>query len=343
MRKIVVHEPGGHDRLRIEEHPIPDPGPGEVLIEVEAIGVNYADCMVRMGLYKSARDYVGWPVCPGFEVAGRVAATGDDEASFRLGETVFAVTRFDAYATHLSVPRGQVFALPPRLDPSQAAGFPCIFLTAYYALFMLANPRGEETMLVHSAAGGVGGALTQLGKVAGCRVVGVVGGAHKVDAARGFGADEVIDKSSEPLWSAARRHAPDGYHFVFDANGISTVKQSYRHLAAPGKLVIYGFHSMLRKGRDRPSWPKLIVDWLRTPRFDPLRMTNANRSVLAFNLSYLFAEIDLLGEVMERLMCWLEKGAIVPPPVETYRFDDVAAAHRAIESGRTVGKLVLRV
>ncbi len=341
MRKIVIHRPGGHDRLLIEEHPTPEPGPGEVLIEVEAIGVNYADCMVRMGLYKSAKDYVGWPVCPGFEVAGRVRSAG--ERGPRVGDRVFAATRFGAYASHLVVPRHQVFALPPGLNTRQAAGFPCIFLTAYYALFQLANPRGGETMLVHSAAGGVGGALVQLGKVAGCRVTGVVGGAHKVEIARRLGADEVIDKSSEALWPAARRCAPEGYSFVFDANGVSTLRQSYRHLAAPGKLIIYGFHSMMRKGRDRPSWPKLLYDWLRTPRFDPLRMTNANRSVLAFNLSYLFAETELLAEVMERLLGWLEEGAIVPPPVETYRFEDVADAHRAIESGRTVGKLVLTV
>ena len=100
---------------------------------------------------------------------------------------------------------------------------------------------------------------------------------------------------------------------------------------------------MVRKGRDRPSWAKLLYDWLRTPRFDPLRMTNANRSILAFNLSYLFAEAEFLTEVMDRLLGWLDEGAIVPPPVETYRFEDVADAHRAIESGRTVGKLVLTV
>ncbi len=343
MRKIVIHKPGGHDRLQIEEHPAPEPAAGEVAIEVEAVGVNYADCMVRMGLYKSARDYVGWPVCPGFEIAGRVAQAGPGAGDLAIGDRVFALTRFDAYATHAVLPRRQVFAVPESLSLEQAAGFPCVFLTAYYALEMLANPRGGEAMLVHSAAGGVGGALVQLGKVAGCRVVGVVGGSHKVETARAFGADEVIDKSRQDLWPEARRHAPEGYHFVFDANGVATLRQSYRHLASPGKLVIYGFHSMLRRGRDRPSWSKLLIDWLRTPRFDPLRMTNANRSVLAFNLSYLFAELELLQEVMADLLGWLETGAIVPPPVEAYAFEDVARAHRAIESGRTVGKLVLTV
>ena len=123
MRKIVIHSPGGHDRLILEEHPTPEPGPGEVLIGVEAIGVNYADCMTRMGLYKSSKDHVGWPVCPGFEVAGRVAALGEGASDLSEGDGVFAVTRFDAYATHVVVPRHQAFALPPPTAGSFPPGF----------------------------------------------------------------------------------------------------------------------------------------------------------------------------------------------------------------------------
>lgn len=297
MRRIIVHRPGGHDRLTFEDHPDPEPGPGEVTIDVAAIGVNYADCMVRMGLYKPAKDHVGWPICPGFEAAGRVAALGPGVDGLAVGEEVFAVTLFNPYSTGLTVPREQVFALPETLSLEQAASFPTVFLTAYYALFELCHPRGGEGMLVHSAAGGVGGALVQLGRAAGCRVVGVVGAPVKIEAARSFGADEVIDPS-EDLWAAARRHAPGGYDFIFDANGAATLKRSYEHLASQGRLVIYGFHTMLRKGRQRPSWPKLALDWLRTPRFDPLEMTNRNRSVLGFNLSYQFDRLDLLQEVM---------------------------------------------
>lgn len=343
MRKILIHKPGGHERLVFEELPTPAPGPGEVLVAVAAIGVNYADCLVRMGLYQSSKDHVGWPVCPGFEVAGRVEAMGDGVADLAPGEAVFAVTRFDGYATHVVVPRHQVFRVPEGLALEQAAAFPSPFLTAYYGLFLLAHPRGGETMLVHSAAGGVGGALVQLGKVAGCRVVGVVGAPHKVETARALGADAVIDKSTHDLWAEAKRLAPRGYELIFDANGIATLGESYRHLASPGKLAVYGFHSMLPKGKARPNWVKLFLDWWRTPRFDPLRMTNRNRSVLAFNLSYLFRETELLAEVMGRLLGWLEEGSIVPPPVETYPFDAVAKAHAALESGQTVGKLVLTV
>ncbi|MCP3960686.1 MAG: zinc-binding dehydrogenase [bacterium] len=343
MRRIMIHGPGGHERLVIEESQAPEPGPGEVLIEAEAIGVNYADCMVRMGLYKSAKDHVGWPICPGFEVAGKVAALGEGVADLRVGDPVVAVTRFFGYSTHLVVPENQAFPLPSSLTSGQAAGFPCVFLTAYYALRMLGNPRGGETMLVHSAAGGVGGALVQLGKVSGCRVVGVVGAAHKRDLVREHGASEVIDKSSEDLWAAAERHAPDGYHLIFDANGAVTLRQSYDHLAAPGKLIVFGFAGMLPKGRDRPNRLKLLYDWLRTPRFDPLHMTNNNRGVLGFNLSYLFAEIGLFHEAMAELLGWLEEGKIEPLPTRTFPFEDVAEAHRAIESGQTVGKLVLKV
>lgn len=343
MRKILIHKPGGHERLEIEEHPTPEPGPGEVRIAVRAIGTGYADCLIRMGLYKSSKDQIGWPVTPGFESAGHIEALGDGVDDLEIGDRVLAIPRFGGYATHLCVPRAQVFRIPESLSFDEAASLPTAFITAYYAWFHLVHPRGGELALVHSAAGGVGGALVQLGKLAGCRVVGVVGGAHKVATARGFGANAVIDKSSQDLWAEARRLAPDRYDVVFDANGVATLLDSLRHTASPGKLVIYGFHSMLEKGRDRPNWWKLIRSWWKTPRFDPLRLTNRNRSVLAFNLSYQFDRLDLLQEAMEDLLGWLNDGKIRPLPIQTLPFDDVAEAHRALESGQTVGKVVLSV
>jgi NADPH:quinone reductase-like Zn-dependent oxidoreductase len=158
---------------------------------------------------------------------------------------------------------------------------------------------------------------------------------------RAAGADSVIDKSATDLFEAAERLSPDGYDVVLDANGVETLRASYEHVRPGGRLVVYGFHSMLPRGRGSPSWPGLAVSWLRTPRFDPLRMTNDNRSVLAFNLSYLFDRHDLLAEGMAALFAWLRAGALRPPPVTTYPFERVADAHRAIESGSTVGKLVL--
>lgn len=342
MRKIMIHRPGGHDRLQIEEHPDVAPGPGEVAVNVEAIGINYADCMVRMGLYRSSREQVGWPVCPGFEVAGTVEAMGDG-VDLPLGQRVFAVTLFNGYATRVVVPHDQVFAIPDGLDATQMAGFPTVFMTAWYGLHELCRPRRGQTMLVHSAAGGVGGALVQLGKAAGCQVAGVVGAPHKADLVRDLGADRVVVSSEEDLWAALRRSDPDGFHMVFDANGAKTLRRSYNSLRPPGKLVVYGFHTMLPRGRSGPNWFKLVFDYLRTPRFGPLEMTHNNRSVLAFNLSYLFAEKEILVDAMADLLGKLADGRIRPLPVQHFAFEDVAATHAALESGSTVGKLVLRV
>ncbi|HEX8796724.1 MAG TPA: alcohol dehydrogenase catalytic domain-containing protein, partial [Polyangiaceae bacterium] len=108
MRQVVIHRPGGHDRLRIENAPDPTPGEGEVVVESAAIGVNYADCIVRMGLYESAKKYVGWPITPGFEVAGTVLAVGEGVRDVRPGAQVIAVTRFGGYASHVRVPRDQI-------------------------------------------------------------------------------------------------------------------------------------------------------------------------------------------------------------------------------------------
>lgn len=336
-----MYRPGGLERLVVEEVPDPRPGPGEVLVRTRAAGVNFADCVVRMGLYESAKKYVGWPITPGFEVAGRVAAVGEGVRDLAVDAEVLAVTRFGGYATHVVVPAHQVFVRPQGLTPEQAAAFPAVHLTAWYALLELAHVRPGARVLVHSAAGGVGGALLQLARIAGARSVGVVGAPHKVAVARELGAEAVIDRSREDLWRTAERLSPEGYDVVLDANGVATLRGSYEHLRPGGRLVVYGFHSMLVRGRHRPSWPKLALDWLRTPRFDPLRMTGDNRSVLAFNLSYLFDRGELLAEAMDRLLGWVREGALRPPPLETVPLDRVAEAHRALESGTTVGKLVL--
>jgi len=103
MQKVVIHSPGGYDRLRIEQHPDLAPGTGEVLVAVGAIGINYADCVTRMGLYASAKHYVGFPITPGFEVAGRVAAVGPGVTDLPAGTEVIAVTRFNGYATQVVV------------------------------------------------------------------------------------------------------------------------------------------------------------------------------------------------------------------------------------------------
>lgn len=266
---------------------------------------------------------------------------GDGVDDLAIGDEVFAVTRFGGYASDVVVDRSLVFARPAGLDAVQAASLPAVFMTAWYALSELAHPRAGQRVLVHSAAGGVGTLLVQLLRIRGCEIVGVVGSSHKVASVRENGATHAIDKSRVDLWSQAKRLAPDGYDVILDANGVSTLGQSYTHLRRAGKLVVYGFASMMPKQGGKPNWPKLALDYVRTPRFSPLDLTTDSKSVLAFNLSYLFDRLDLLHEAFADLSTWLAAGKVTPPPTTTYPLEDVARAHADIESGTTIGKLVL--
>lgn len=344
MKKIVIERPGGYRQLKIKEFDNPSPEKDEVLVEVSAAGVNFADVFVRLGLYKSGKEFVGWPITPGFEFSGKVLQCGPDATGLREGTSVFGVTRFGAYSSHLCVPRHQVFAISDdsKFRPEQWAAFPAVFLTAYHGLFHNIVVRPQMNILVHSAAGGVGGALIQLGKIASCRMTGVVGSGHKVNAALDFGADVVIDKRTEDLWAKAEETCPDGFDVIYDGNGPETLKQSYRHLAPVGKLVSYGFHSMLSKKGGFPNYFKLAYEFFRVPRFSPLNLTNDNKSLIAFNLSYLFHRTDLLKETLHALIKWVEEGKIKAPPVQSFAYDRVADAHRTLESGTTVGKLILK-
>jgi NADPH:quinone reductase-like Zn-dependent oxidoreductase len=341
MQKVVVHRPGGTSRLVIEEAEDVLPQPREVCVAVSAIGVNFADLVVRMGLYKSAQKYVGWPITPGFEIAGTVAAVGSEVTAFAPGDRVLGVTRFGGYTTRICLPESQVLRVPLGVDMVQAATFPVAFLTAWYALVELCRLRPGHRVLVHSAAGGVGGALVQLAKRAGAHVVAVVSAPHKVSAAREYGADVVIDKSVEALWPAAERAAPSGFHAVFDANGSETLRKGYRHLAPTGRLVVYGFHTLLRRGSDRLNVLRAAIEWFKIPRFDPLDMTDRNCGVLAFNLSYLFDEIGVFRAAMEELVSSLERGELRSPAVTRVPFAEVAYSHRLLHAGDTVGKIAL--
>jgi NADPH:quinone reductase-like Zn-dependent oxidoreductase len=335
MKKIVIHEPGDYSKLKVEEAPdLVTTDPNEVIVDVKATGINYADIIIRWGLYKSAKEFVGWPITPGFEFSGTVKGSG---------EKVLGLTLFNGYASEVKVNRSQLYPLPQGMSFEEGAAFPCVFMTAYHALIQNVVIRPGMTALIHSAAGGVGSSLIQLCRLKGIRTIGVVGSSHKIQILKALGCDEVIDKSSEDLWEKVRTYAPNGVDLVFDANGAETLKKSYSHLAPCGKLIVYGAHSMFPKEGGRVNWPKLLVDYFRIPRFNPLDMTSDNKSVVGFNLSFLFGRKDLLKEAFDELLKWYGEGLIRIPKIKTYPLEEVGLAHKELESGKTVGKLVLTI
>jgi len=342
MHQVVIHKAGGYEQLKLETHPVPKPGGREVLIRTEAVGVNFADICVRWGVYESARRFVGWPITPGFEYSGWVEDVGHEVKHVKPSDAVFGVTLFNGYSTHVCAPADLVWPKPQALNFEAAAGFLAVHLTAYHGLLQNVVIRPGMRVLVHSAAGGVGSALVQLCKLHNLHVTGVVGRSHKVEYVRQLGADAVIDKATQSLWGEAKRRCPDGYDLVFDANGPETLAQSYAHHKPTGKLLVYGFHSLLPKQGGRINYLKAALGMLKMPRFSPLSMTTENKGVVAFNLSFLLPRTDLLQAAVKDLTAWVEAGDIRVPKVRSFALEDVDQAHRALESGETIGKLVLR-
>ncbi len=338
MRRILVRKPGGHSALELVSEPDPRPGPGQILVRVAAAGVNFADAIVRMGYYTAAQGL--YPLTPGFEFAGEVAALGPGAEGFRPGERVLGITRFGGYASHIAVDPWQLWPCPEGWELDECAALPAVYLTAYYALWRAAKIEPGEILLIHSAAGGVGTALLQLAAIEGCRVVAVVGAAHKTALCRRLGAQTVIDRSRENLWDSAERAAPAGFDAIFDAGGVSTLREGFNRLAPGGRLVVYGFADMLPRGK-APGLAGLALNYLRIPRFSPFDMTASNRGVVGFNVVFMFHKRELARGAMGEVLRWVAEGRVAKTPVASYPVEKTADAHRDLESGRTVGKLVL--
>ncbi len=343
MKKISIRAAGGYDRLELVTAPDLVCGPGDVLIDVSFAGVNYADCCVRLGVYESAKRYVGFPITPGFEVSGKVAAVGSDVTKFKIGDLVIGFTLFNGYASQAVIKEANVIPLPKTFTLEQGAGFPAVFMTAYYALKQVCYIYPRSSILVHSVAGGVGTALTQVARSMDIEVVGVVGSPSKIQYAESIGVSKVYDKSDPAFsWDQIRTDYPRGFDAVFDANGYTTNKISYELLRPTGKLVLYGSHSLIPKTGGRLNYFKAAWGLLKTPKYDPLKMITDNKSVVCLNVSFLFDEAERVNENVSGLQALLEKNLLQPPHTKVFPIEQVAEAHKHIESGLSVGKIVLK-
>jgi NADPH:quinone reductase-like Zn-dependent oxidoreductase len=337
-QRIVVTKVGGPEVLRPEPFAPAAPAPGEVGIEVRAIGLNFADIFCRLGLYKAAPPL---PFSPGFEVAGVVAEVGDGVGEFQAGDRVFAVTRFGGYTTHLTVGASRVRPLPEGWSFAEGAGFPTTYLTAHHGLVNLGQLRRGETVVVHSAAGGVGTAACQVARGLGARVIGTVGSEVKRGVALEAGAGDVVVSRTSDVWDDIDRLTKGaGVDVVFDAVGGRGLKRGFDALRPGGRLVVYGFAAMMPRG-GRRNWPLLAWRFLRTPRFSPFTMVESNRTVAGFNLVHLWEREDLLETSVRELSAMASRGVIRPVIGNTYPFERVGEAHAFLQSRESTGKVVL--
>ncbi|HTF36370.1 MAG TPA: medium chain dehydrogenase/reductase family protein [Myxococcota bacterium] len=338
MRQIWIPRPGPPEVLEIREERDPLPGPGQVRIRVAAAGVNFADVMGRMGMY---RDLPPMPVVPGYEVAGRIDAVGDGVDASWIAKDVFALTRFGGYSDVVCTPESQVYGRPPGMTLDEAAALPVNYLTAYQLLVVMGGLRKGQTLLVHSAGGGVGIAAIQLAKRIGARVIGTASTA-KHDFLKSIGVDFCIDYRKEDFEQRSREftHAR-GVDLVVDAVGGASFHKSYRALAPSGRLGMFGLSAAAGgKSRSILRAAPALLSTLRL-RFSPVRLMNENKGVFGVNLGHLWQEIDRLASWMDDLIQLYRDGALRPVIAAKFGFDEAAKAHHYIQDRKNVGKVLL--
>ena len=288
MRQIWITRTGPPEVLAVKEAPDPQLKAGEVRVRVEASGINFADILGRMGLYP---DLPPIPVVPGYEVSGRVNAVGPGVEGDWTGRDVIAMTRFGGYAD--TVDRGnQVFARPAGMSALEGAAVPVNYFTAWQLVVVMGGLKRNETVLVHSAGGGVGIAATQIAKHLGAQVIGTAS-ANKHAELRALGVDHLIDYRTEDFETRTREITSGrGVELILDAVGGESWKKGYRVLAPTGRLGVFGI-SAAATGKER-SLLGMFTFLARTPwfQFNPVSLMNANKGVFGVNLGHMWGEVD---------------------------------------------------
>jgi NADPH:quinone reductase-like Zn-dependent oxidoreductase len=337
MKAIWVTRPGGPEVLEVRETPDPAPGPGQVRLRVCAAGLNFAEIMGRLGLYPDAPRT---PCVLGYEAAGVVDAVGSGVTSLAPGARVVAFSRFGAHADTLCVPAAQAVVMPDAMSFEEGASLPVNYITAYHMLFRVAALRPKEKVLVHMAAGGVGIATLQL-----CRTIPGVetfgtSSVSKHDALRAEGCHHPIDYRSLDYEDEVRvLTRGKGVDVVLDPLGGNDWRKGYRLLRPAGRLVMYGFAN-LAQGEKR-SYLNVAVQMAQMPLFTPLGLMSANKAVAGVNIGHLWNEMEMLNEEVQALLDLYRKGAVKPRIDQVFKFEQVAEAHRRIQSRKNVGKVVL--
>ncbi|MEM7170135.1 MAG: NADPH:quinone oxidoreductase family protein [Pseudomonadota bacterium] len=239
MRAVLCQNLGAPEDLVIADLPTPEPGPGEVLIEVAAAGLNFADSLIIKGKYQEKPEP---PFVPGFEAVGRVLALGPGVEGFQVGERVMALPDYGAFAEQLAVRHEHVFKLPDGMTDEVAAGFPINYGTAHGALAWHGRLQLGEILLVHGAAGGTGLAAVEIGKAMGATVIATAGGSEKLALAQAHGADHLIDYRQEDIRERVKDITEGrGADVVFDPIGGDVFEASLRSIAWEGRLLVVGF------------------------------------------------------------------------------------------------------
>ncbi len=336
MRQIVTTRSGGVEVLEVQTAPDPNAGPGEVVIDVRAAGLNFADILARQGLYP---DGPKKPCVMGYEVAGVVEEVGEGVSSDLVGKPVVAMTRFRGQSEKVVVGANQIFEKPEALSFEQAAAIPVNYLTAYALLVVMGGLRRSESVLIHNAGGGVGLAALDIAKNIGATTYGTASpGKHEFLLDRGL--DHPIDYRNQD-WLPVLKQLTNGrgVELVIDPIGGGHWKKSYAALRTTGRLGMFGVSTASANGLKGKF--KLIKAAAQMPWFHPLGLLNKNRGIFGLNLGHMWHEPEKVAEWVQEIMAGVSEGWIRPYVDKAFPFEQAGDAHSYIESRKNIGKVVL--
>lgn len=320
MKAIQIRATGGPEVLELAELPIPVPGPGQVLIRIEAIGVNFIEIYFRKGTYKAAL-----PLVPGSEAAGTVEELGSGVNGFKIGDMVASVSVLGSYAEYALVPAAQLVKVPAGLSPEQAAAAMLQGMTAHYLAYSTYPLKAGETALVHAGAGGVGLLLTQMASRIGARVITTVSNEAKAELSREAGASDVILYTEQDFEAEVKRlTGGKGVDVVYDSVGKTTFDKSLNCLRPRGLLALFG-------GSSGP-----------VPPFDLIQLSG--KGSLYITRPTLWHYVATRSELEWRaseVLGWAASGELKLRTEHVYSLTDAAQAQTDLESRKTTGKILL--
>ena len=322
MRAVTAPDPGGPEALTVIDLPDPEPGPGEVVIDVVASAVNRADTLQRQGFYpppEGASDVLG------LECSGRISAVGAGVEGWSTGDEVCALLAGGGYAEKVTVPAGQVMPVPSGVDLKAAGGIPEVACTVWSNVFMLAGLQPDETLLVHGGAGGIGNFAIQLAKAVGARVLTTAGSAEKVELCESLGADRAINYHDEDFVEVVKELG--GADVILDNMGAKYLASNLAALASQGRLVIIGMQGGTKA--------ELDISVLLRKRAAVLATTLRARPTEE--------KAAICTSVVEHVWPLISEGKVRSFVHEEVPLEEVSRAHELMESGSHSGKILLTI
>lgn len=321
MRAVLCHAWGAVDDLTVETVEAPTPGPGELLIDVKATAVNYADSIMVAGHYQTKPPF---PFSPGLETAGVVAQCGEGVTRFQPGDRVMAILAYGGFAEQAIAKEEEVFPIPDSMPFEAAGAFPIAYISSHVAIRWQGRLEAAETLLVLGAAGGVGLTAVEIGKAMGARVIVGASTAEKLAVAQEHGADDLINYSTEDLKDRVLALTDgNGVNVCFDPIGGDLFDAALSSLDWGGRILLVGFVGGV-------------------PRIPANRLLVKNRSALGCSLRYYrWHEPDKLRRSVEELMQWYENGKLQPCVTHTMPLAQSVDAIRLLTERKAHGKVVI--